>query len=160
MPSKTKKKTSSEYGRQLREKQELKKIYGLREKQLERYVKMAQQMTGKTSDNFLAILESRMDNIVFRLGFAKTRPQARQYVAHGLFLLNGRRVTIPSILVQPGEQIEPRDKQKFPEIAPAEIPLWLRLDRDNLKGEALRFPTREEIDIPVDERLALQFYSR
>lgn len=138
----------------------MKKIYGIQERQFAGYVRMAHGMTGNTGENLLSTLESRLDNIVFRLGFAKTRPQACQYVSHGLFLLNGRRVDIPSILVQPGDVIEPRKREQLPEIPEKPSATWLELDEKSLKGKVLHLPSGGEVDIPVDISLVLQFYTR
>jgi len=145
-----------EYGRQLREKQDLKKIYGLREGPMRKYVEAAKKMPGNASENLLILLERRLDNLIFRAGFAITRPQARQYANHGLFLLNGKRVNIPSILVNIGDIIEPRNKDQFPEKPKKDA--WF--NTDDSKVIIQRLPTREDIDTPINENLVMQFYSR
>lgn len=150
----------SEFGRQLQEKQKLKKIYGLRENQFRRVVFAAQKTGGNPGENILILLERRLDNVIFRLGFASTRPQARQYVSHGLFKLNGRRVTIPSILVGIGDAIEPVSPVIFQEKNVAFNVSWLELDSNNLSSTVKRFPIREEIDTPVDENSVLQYFAR
>lgn len=151
---------ASEYGRQLKEKQELKKIYGLREGQFERYVRMSQALTGNSAENLLTLLESRLDNVIFRAGFALSRLQSRQYASHGLFKLNGRRVDIPSIFLKPDDLIEPRKKEQFSEVKLASNSKWLETD-DAAKTIRIKYlPKREDIDTPIDENLVMQFYSR
>lgn len=148
------------YGRQLKEKQELKKIYGLRESQMRNYVGAAVKMKGNTAENLLILLERRVDNVFFRLGFAKTRAHGRQLASHGAFLLNDNKITIPSILVRQDDVIRPRKLEKFTEVKPIEIS-WIKFDdKEKMSFKVASFPTREEIDTLVDENIVMQFYSR
>jgi len=157
----------SEYGTQLREKQKLRRIYGLREKQFRRYVDEAMRRRGVTGENLLQILETRLDNVVYRLGMAVSREQARQLVSHRFFTVNGRPVNIPSYLVRPGDVIqvaeskndtaivkEMRGKRSF------RTPEWLSFDANQLRGEVLELPQRSQIDTEVQEQLIVEFYSR
>ncbi|SJZ98893.1 30S ribosomal protein S4 [Selenihalanaerobacter shriftii] len=158
----------SEYGVQLREKQKVRKIYGVLENQFRRYFEMADNQPGITGENFLRVLERRLDNVVFRLGFAASRNEARQLVRHGHFLVNGSRVDIPSYLVEEGEEIEVKDSSKdmtrMKEIleftSQKNIPEWLEVNFENKNGKVLREAEREDIDIPVREQLIVEFYSR
>ncbi|AEH45351.1 ribosomal protein S4 [Thermodesulfatator indicus DSM 15286] len=158
----------SDYGIRLREKQKVKRIYGVSEKQFAKYFDRADRMKGQTGHNLLQLLERRLDNVVYRLGFASSRMQARQMVAHGLFKVNGRNVDIPSYLVKPGEVIELKEKyrqnariQENLEAAVRRgIPQWLELDADNFKGTVKALPTREDITMPIQEQLIVEFYSR
>lgn len=154
----------SEYGLQLREKQKLKRIYGLLEKQFSKYVEEAERLKGNTEDVLVRLLESRLDNIVYRLGFANTRSQARQYVSHGHVLVNGERVNIPSFRVKEGDVISLRPKLANLEIIKAKLteeePMIDFVKRTNEKGEVLRMPTRDEVANPVDYALVIEFYSR
>jgi len=158
----------SDYGNQLREKQKVRRIYGVFEKQFRRYFKRAQQMKGVTGTNLLVILESRLDNVVYRLGFADSRAQARQLVRHGHIAVNGRKTDIPSFLVKPGDEIVVRDKSKgnayFKEraqtITDSKVPGWLKLDTSNLSGSVIAEPTREDIDFTLNEQLIVEYYSR
>lgn len=150
----------SEYGKQLAEKQELKKIYGLREGQLKKYVTMARNEAGNTSENMLIILERRLDNVIYQLGFAQTRPQARQFSTHGLFKLNGKRVDIPSILVKIGDTVEPAKPTRFNDEKVIPRADWLTLNTNTLKGGVKTLPNREQISVPINEDLVIQFYSR
>lgn len=161
MEQKTRKiKRVSEYGRQFTEKQELKKIYGIRENQLRRYIETAQKMPGSASVNLLVLLERRLDNVIFRLGFATSRAHARQLAAHGHFKINGKRADIPSILLNVNDVVEIKKPELF-DIEKAETAVsWLLLDKKKFAGEVRRFPSRDEIDIPIDENLVIQFYSR
>ncbi|HAA08681.1 MAG TPA: 30S ribosomal protein S4, partial [Syntrophomonas sp.] len=151
----------SEYGLQLREKQKTKRIYGLLEKQFRNYFKKADRQPGVTGENLLILLERRMDNIVFRMGFASSRKEARQLVNHGHFTLNGHKANIPSMLLKPGDVVQVRDTSKdspkFQEIkdqaAYKTPPEWLTVDVDNLTGSVLAYPTREQIDTAVNEQL-------
>lgn len=158
----------SEYGMQLREKQKAKFIYGVLEKPFRNYYKKAEKMKGMTGENLMVMLESRLDSIIFRLGFARTRREARQIVDHKHVLVNGKSVNIPSYLVKAGDVIEIREKSKsltrYKEILEATngrlVPQWLEADRDALKGTVVQLPTREAIDVPVDEMLIVELYSK
>lgn len=158
----------SEYGLQLREKQKAKFIYGVLERQFRNYYEKAKKMPGVTGENLLTLLERRIDNVVFRLGLANTRRQARQVVTHGHITVNGKRVDIPSALVKVGDQIAVCEKSATNEFFKAlketnnalSAPAWLEADQANLKGSVTRFPTREEIDVPVNEQSIIELYSR
>ncbi len=158
----------SDYGNQLREKQKVRRIYGVFEKQFRRYFKRAQRMKGVTGTNLLVILESRLDNVIYRLGFADSRAQARQLVRHGHFAVNGRKTDIPSFLVKPGDEIVVRDKSKsngyFKEraqtITDSKVPGWLKLDINSMSGSVIAEPTREDIDFTLNEQLIVEYYSR
>ena len=159
----------SEYGIQLREKQKAKFIYGVLEKQFRLYYERAEKMPGITGENLLAILEQRLDNVVFRLGFAMTRREARQAVSHGHFTVNGRRVDIPSYLVSVGDVIEVREQSRSSvmfkrltgEDAPfITLPQWLSREKNSLKGAVVKMPAREDIDFPVEETLIVELYSK
>lgn len=158
----------SEYGLQLREKQKTKRIYGLMEKQFRNYFKKADRQPGITGENLLILLERRMDNVVFRMGFAGSRKEARQLVNHGHFTVNGHKATIPSMLLKPGDVVQVRDTSKdspkFQEIkdqaAYKTPPEWLSIDVENLTGSVLAYPTREQIDTAVNEQLIVELYSR
>ena len=162
------KKKDSEYGLQLREKQKAKFIYGVLEKPFRNYYEKADRMKGMTGENLMIILESRLDNVVFRLGLARTRREARQIVDHKQVTVNGNLVNIPSYLVKAGDVIEIREKCKdsvrykaIVEITAGRlVPAWLDQDIDNLKGIVKALPTREEIDVPVDEMLIVELYSK
>jgi small subunit ribosomal protein S4 len=158
----------SEYGTQLREKQKAKFIYGVLEKPFRNYYKKADRMKGMTGENLMVMLESRLDNVVFRLGLARTRREARQVVGHKHVLVNGRKINIPSYLVKAGDVIELTEKAKsltrYKEIAEVTggrlVPEWLDGDLDNFKGTVKNLPTREMIDVPVDEMLIVELYSK
>lgn len=158
----------TEYGIQLREKQKTKRIYGLMEKQFRNYFKKADRQQGITGENLLILLERRFDNVVYRLGFASSRKEARQLVNHGHFTINGKRADIPSMLVREGDVIHvkegSRSSAKFQEIkeqaAYKTPPEWLSVDVDNLIGKVLANPTREQIDTAVSEQLIVELYSR
>lgn len=158
----------SEYGMQLKEKQKAKFIYGVLEKQFRAYYDKAKTMPGVTGENLLGLLERRIDNVVFRLGLASTRRQARQLVSHGHITVNGKRLDIPSALIKVGDVIGVKEKSRgtalFKEIAESKnalnIPAWLTADIQNLSGSVTRFPNRDEIDIPVDEQAIVELYSR
>ncbi len=158
----------SEYGLQLREKQKAKFIYGVLEKPFRNYYEKADRMKGMTGENLMALLESRLDNVIFRLTFARTRREARQIVDHKQVTVNGKVVNIPSYLVKAGDVIEIREKCKgsarYKEIlevtAGRLVPAWLEADQENLKGTVKSIPTREEIDVPVDEMLIVELYSK
>ena len=158
----------SEYGLQLREKQKAKFIYGVLEKPFRNYFNKAQRMKGLTGDNLMTILELRLDNVVFRLGLARTRREARQIVDHKHVLVNGKQVNIPSYLVKAGDVIEIREKskasQRYKDIlevtAGRLVPEWLEADQENLKGSVKALPVRENIDVPVNEMLIVELYSK
>ena len=161
-------KKMSEYGLQLREKQKAKFIYGVLEKPFHNYYERADQMKGMTGQNLMTILESRLDNVVFRLGFARTRKEARQIVDHKHVLVNGKQVNIPSYLVKAGDVIEIKENkkgsQRYKEILEATagnmVPEWLEADAENLRGTVKELPNREAIDVPVDEMLIVELYSK
>ena len=161
-------KKMSEYGMQLREKQKAKRFYGILERQFRKYFDMAVKRKGVTGENLLQILESRLDSIVYRLGLATSRPEARQLVRHGHFTLNGKKVNIPSILVSPGDVIAVRDKfrnsdklKSILDIAGGKVvPEWLEFDSENLTGKVVRLPAREDIDLPIREHLIVELYSK
>ena len=158
----------SEYGLQLREKQKAKFIYGVLEKPFLNYFKKADQMSGMTGENLMVLLESRLDNVVFRLGFARTRREARQIVDHKQVLVNGKQVNIPSYLIKAGDVIEIREgkksSQRYKDIVEVTggrlVPEWLESDIENLKGTVKELPTREAIDVPVDEMMIVELYSK
>ena len=158
----------SEYGLQLREKQKAKFIYGVLEKPFRNYYAKAEKMEGMAGPNLMILLETRLDNVVYRLGFARTRKEARQIVDHKHILVNGKRVNIPSYLVKAGDVIEVREKsksaQRYKDILEVTggnlIPNWLEVDAENLKGEVKELPKRDAIDVPVDEMLIVELYSK
>ena len=158
----------SEYGLQLREKQKAKFIYGVLEKPFRNYYKKADRMQGQTGTNLMVILESRLDNVVFRMGLARTRKEARQIVDHKHILVNGKQVNIPSYLVKAGDTIEIKEKckgsQRYKDIlevtAGRLVPEWLDVDTEALKGTVKELPTREAIDVPVNEVLIVELYSK
>ena len=158
----------SEYGLQLREKQKAKFIYGVLEKPFRNYSKKAKQMSGMTGTNLMVLLETRLDNVVFRMGLARTRREARQIVDHKHVLVNGKQVNIPSYLVKAGDVIEIKEKckgsQRYKDILEVTggrlVPGWLEIDTENLKGTVKELPTRDEIDVPVDEMLIVELYSK
>lgn len=158
----------SEYGLQLREKQKAKFIYGVLEKPFRNYFEKAQRMNGMTGDNLMILLESRLDNVVFRMGFARTRREARQIVDHKHVLVNGKQVNIPSYLIKAGDTVEIKEAKKssprYKEIVEVTggrmVPDWLEVDQENLKGTVKELPAREAIDAPVDEMLIVELYSK
>ena len=158
----------SDYGVQLREKQKARRIYGLLEKQFHNYFEKADRMKGKTGDNLLILLERRLDNVVYKLGFAVTRRESRQLVRHGHFLVGGRRVNIPSYLVRPGDIVEMRDRSRkiatvndaLDAVVRKGIPPWLELDRENFRGNVKMLPTRADITEPIQEQLIVELYSK
>ena len=158
----------SEYGLQLREKQKAKFIYGVLEKPFHNYYDKADRMPGQTGANLMILLESRLDNVVFRMGFARTRREARQIVDHKHVLVNGKCVNIPSYLVKAGDQIEIREKSKGSErykgilevTGGRLVPEWIDVDQENLKGTVKELPNREAIDVPVNEMLIVELYSK
>ena len=158
----------SEYGTQLREKQKTKAFYGVGEKQFRKYFEMAENKKGITGENLLQILESRLDNVVYRLGFGVSRAQARQFVNHGHFEVNGEKVDIPSYLVKVGDVIAVREikkdnktiKENLEVNAARPVPEWLEKDADKMQGKVLRLASREDVDIPVEEHLIVELYSK
>ena len=158
----------SEYGLQLREKQKAKFIYGVLEKPFRNYYAKAKQMEGMTGENLMRILESRLDNVIFRMGLARTRKEARQIVDHKHVLVNGKQVNIPSYIVKAGDTIEIKENkkgsQRYKDILEATgsnmVPEWLDVDAENLKGSVKELPAREAIDVPVDEMLIVELYSK
>ncbi len=156
----------TEYGLRLREKQKAKRIYGVLERQFRRYFEIASKGKGVTGERLLQLLETRLDNVVYRLGWALSRDQARQIVSHGKIAVNGKRVNIPSYNVKPGDTVELIDKDLLPVQEAIEtfgnrnVPSWLELDKENFKAKVLRLPKREEIDTPIQEQLIVEFYSR
>ena len=158
----------TEYGLQLSEKQKAKFIYGVLEKPFLNYFKKADQMSGMTGENLMVLLESRLDNVVFRLGFARTRREARQIVDHKQVLVNGKQVNIPSYLIKAGDVIEIKEgkksSQRYKDIVEVTggrlVPEWLESDIENLKGTVKELPTREAIDVPVDEMMIVELYSK
>ena len=158
----------SEYGLQLREKQKAKFIYGVLEKQFRAYYEKASRKQGQTGTNLMVLLESRLDNVIFRLGFARTRRESRQVVTHGHVIVNGRRVDIPSYQVKVGDVIEIREKTKeskmFSDVLEATagrvVPKWLDLNKENGKATVVAVPEREDIDVPVNEILIVELYSK
>jgi small subunit ribosomal protein S4 len=158
----------SEYGLQLREKQKVRRVYGILESQFRGYFGKADRQQGVTGENLLRILERRLDNVVYRLGFANSRAQARQFVRHNHFTLNGHKANIPSIQVSVGDVIQLKEKSKNSPVIKEIIeslgqktpPAWLELDKENLSGRVVALPTREDIDLPIQEHLIVELYSR
>ena len=158
----------SEYGSQLREKQKAKFIYGVLEKPFRNYFEKASRMRGQVGENLMILLESRLDNVIFRLGWARTRREARQIVGHRHVLVNGKIVNIPSYLIKAGDTVEIKEKAKsserYKEIIEMTsgriVPTWLESDKENLKGAVKALPSREEIDVPVDELQIVELYSK
>ena len=161
-------KKMSEYGLQLREKQKAKFIYGVLEKPFRNYYAKAQRMQGMTGENLMILRERRLDNVIFRLGYARTRREARQIVDHKSVLVNGKKVNIPSYLIKAGDKIEivksDKTAQRFKDVLEVTdgriVPEWLEADHENLTGEVKELPTREIIDVPVDEMLIVELYSK
>ena len=158
----------SEYGMQLREKQKAKFIYGVLEKQFRGYFNKAKRQPGITGENLMRILESRLDNVVFRLGFARTRKEARQTVSHGHITVNGKRVDIPSYRVRPGDVVAVADKAKEMLVIKSalvsnermQVPAWLEVDIEKLQGNVLSLPNRVQIDLDINEQLIVELYSK
>ena len=159
---------ASDYGIQLREKQKIKRIYGLSEKQFHLFFERADRQKGITGTNLLVALERRLDNVVFRLGFANSRTQARQMVQHSHFLVNGRKVNIPSFQVKIGDAVEVRERSKkiqliqdsLDAVVRRGVPQWLDLEKDNLKGVVKSLPVREDLTMPMQEQLVVELYSK
>jgi small subunit ribosomal protein S4 len=158
----------SDYGVQLREKQKAKRVYGLSEKQFHLFFEKAERQKDVTGTNLLVLLERRLDNVVFRLGFANSRSQGRHFVKHNHFLINGKKVNIPSYLVNTGDVIEVKEKSRnvkaigdsLEAVVRRSVPQWLELEKDNLKGIVKNFPGREDITMPVQEQLIVELYSK
>ncbi len=158
----------SEYGLQLREKQKARRYYGVLESQFRKYYEMANAQKGVTGENLLSILESRLDNVVYRLGFAMSRPEARQLVRHGHFTINGKKVDIPSYLVKPGEVIALRESSRSVDKFKASLeangsrkaPKWLEFDQNALSAKVVAAPARDDIDLPIEEHLIVELYSK
>ncbi len=158
----------TDYGVQLREKQKVRRLYGLLEKQFRNYARLAEKQKGVTGENLLRLLECRLDNMVFRMGFASSRSEARQLVCHGHFLVNGRKVDIPSFRTKPGAVIEVKEKSRqvpsiqesLKTITRRGVPAWLELEPEQFKGVIKALPTREELPPTIREQLIVEFYSK
>jgi small subunit ribosomal protein S4 len=158
----------SDYGVQLREKQKVKRMYGLLERQFEGTLLRATRMKGRTGENLLALLERRLDNVVFRMGFATSRAEARQLVRHGHFLVNGRKTTIPSQLLRPGAKVAVRERSRgvtrimgaLEALEGRSVPQWLEIDKERFEGTVKQVPAREDITLPIEEQLIVELYSR
>ncbi len=158
----------SEYGSQLREKQKVKRIYGVLEQQFRNYFKKAERKKGITGENLLIFLERRLDSVIYRLGFANSRNEARQLVRHSHFLVNDKKVNIPSYLIKPGDVIRLSDKSKnisriseaLESVARRGVPQWLELDKTNLRGTVKGLPSREDLTMPIQEQLIVELYSK
>ena len=156
------------YGQQLREKQKVKRTYGVLERQFRRYFKKAAQQKGVTGEQLLQLLERRLDNVVYTLGFGSSRSQARQFVRHGHIQVNGRKVTVPSCLVKQGDEVSVRQKSRknlliqssLEDVSGRGVPEWLSLDRENFTGQVLDLPRRDAIKIPIEESLIVELYSK
>ena len=159
---------TSEYGLQLREKQKAKRYYGVLEKQFRGYYEMAERRPGQAGQNLLSILETRLDNVIYRLGFAMSRAEARQLVTHGHFTVNGRKVNVPSFLVKPGMVVAMKDKSRqlgaikaiLEANASRPVPKWLDLNREALEAKVVTLAAREDIDLPIEETLIVELYSK
>ena len=158
----------SDYGVQLREKQKVRRMYGILERQFAKTMERANRMRGRTGDNLLQLLERRLDNVVFRLGFATSRSEARQLVRHGHFLVDGRRASIPSMLLKPGQRVTLGESSRqvarivgaLEALERRSVPSWLEIDKDNFQGTVKALPTREDITLPIQEQLIVELYSR
>jgi small subunit ribosomal protein S4 len=158
----------SDYGVQLREKQKVKRMYGLLEKQFRQTFSRAAAMKGRSGENLLILLERRLDNVIYRLGYATSRAEARQLVKHGHFHIDGKKVKTPSILTKPGMKVSLRERsQKVERVTAAlealegrNVPQWLEIDKENLEGTVKQLPVREDITLPIDEQLIVELYSR
>jgi len=158
----------TDYGVQLREKQKVRRIYGILEKQFRSYFQVADRMKGVTGENLLSLLERRLDNTIYRLGFASSRTEARQLVKHSHITLNGRKANIPSIIVKPGDVLELREKSRkiavindsLAAVVRRGVPQWLELDKDAFKGTVKALPLREDITLPIQEQLIVELYSK
>ena len=155
-----------EYGLRLREKQKVRKTYGLSEKQFKRFFSMAEKKKGITGTNFLVLLERRLDNMVYRLGFATSRKEARQLVSHNHIMVNGKRVNIPSFIIKEGDEVGVRNKELFSvknaleSVVRRGVPSWIELDKEEMKGVIKLLPVREDITMPIKEQLIVEYYSR
>jgi small subunit ribosomal protein S4 len=166
--SRFRRRRTSDYLRQLREKQKARRIYGVLERQFRRYFREAERRTGLTGENLLILLESRLDNVVYRLGFADSRAQARQLVQHGHFVVNGRRTNIPSYIVRPQDTIAVREasrkrtyfKERAQQLDEGAVLDWLSLDAGTMTARVLNSPAREDIAVPLEEQLIVEYYSR
>jgi len=158
----------SDYEIQLREKQKVKRIYGVMDKQFRKYFEEASRQKGITGENLLLILERRLDNMVYRMGFASSRNEARQLIKHNHFGVNGRRVNVPSFLLKTGDVVELKEKSRniariqesLEGVSRRSIPRWLEVDKDNLRGKVISLPAREELTMPINEHLIVEFYSK
>jgi len=158
----------SDYSRQLREKQKVRRIYGVLERQFRRYFREAERRPGMAGENLLIILESRLDNVIYRLGLADSRAQARQLVQHGHFVVNGYRTNTPSLLVRPQDVIEVREgsrkrpyfKERMQDLDASSVPGWLSLDVSGWKARVLNLPTRDDVGADINEQLVVEYYSR
>lgn len=158
----------SEYGLRLREKQKLRRFYGMNESQFRRYFAMANRLSGQTGHNFLRLLEERLDNVVYRLGIANSRQQARQFVRHGHLNVDGKKVDIPSYSVKPGQLVSVREdsrdipaiKENMEVVSSRTIPEWLEVEGEKMQGKVLGDPSRDQMDVPVNEQLVVEFYAR
>jgi ribosomal protein S4, bacterial/organelle type len=158
----------SEYGIRLREKQKVKRMYGIRERQFRKYYEDALRIKGVTGEHLISLLERRLDNVIYRLGFGSSRKEARQMVNHGHVLVNGKKVNVPSYRVDVGDTVEVREKSRHMKrineslelLSRRGFPEWLELDRDNYKGNVKRLPVRDDVTIPIEEQLIIEFYSR
>lgn len=158
----------SDYGLQLREKQKLRKMYGMAERQFKRYFEMAERQKGVRGENLLELLERRLDSVVYRMGFASSKSQARQMVAHGYFTVNGRKINIPSYLLKVGDAVELKEKARnLPQVLESlsrmegrGLPPWLELERERFLGRLAHLPTKEEMAIPIQEQLVVELYSK
>ena len=167
-PGGNRRKKLSEYGMQLREKQKIRFIYGILEKQLLNYYKIADRKEGMTGENLLSILETRFDNVIFRMNMAQTRREARQLVTHGHFLVNGKKANIPSMRLRVGDVITvcetSRSSAKFDAVVASTesriVPKWLDMNKDTLEGKVVAFADREDIDLPIEEHLIVEYYSK
>ncbi|ACZ19388.1 ribosomal protein S4 [Thermanaerovibrio acidaminovorans DSM 6589] len=159
---------TSEYGIRLREKQKLRRFYGLNESQFAKMYEMATKMPGQTGHDFLQLLERRLDNVVYRLGFAVSRRQARELVRHGHFLVNGRKLDVPSALLRAGDVVTVREKSRDVEVlkqnaevaSQRSVPGWLEVNPETMSGRVVSLPTRDQIEVPVNEQLVVEFYAR
>lgn len=159
---------ASDYTLQLRAKQQARRIYGVLERQFRRYIKMAEGRQGLTGENLLVVLEQRLDNVVYRIGLADSRAQARQLVQHGHIMVNGRKASVPSYLVKAEDLISVRPESRRNQyfrirrdlLGAREVPAWLSFNEDQMTGRVLTLPTRQEIDVPVDEQMIVEYYSR
>jgi small subunit ribosomal protein S4 len=164
----TRRPRTSDYGLQLREKQKLRRIYGVLERQFRNYYKEASRIKGSTGENLLQLLETRLDNVVYRMGFANSRAQARQLVRHNHFVVNGKRVNIPSYLIKENDTVEVKEKSRnivpiaeaMEAVARRGVPQWLEMEKDKFKGTIKGYPARDELTMPIQEQLIVELYSK